>query len=128
MASRRNRSRFRFDEEDLGETSRKGSRSRAEADRRERGSPDQVDLHGCTVEGAKRLVSLTLTRCRAGRRSPLIVVTGRGFGSHGGNGVLKPAMLAWLRGDEARALGAGQVREIRSGGALEVSVLRGDRG
>ncbi len=84
----------------------------------------EVDLHGCTVEQAERRLRAELTRCRAVRRSPVHVITGRGFGSKGGNGVLGPAMARWLRGPEGQQLGVTLIREINGGGALEVRIER----
>jgi len=84
----------------------------------------EVDLHGCTVEQAERRLREELTRCRAGRQSPVHVITGKGYGSMGGNGVLKPAMTRWLQGPEGQKLGATLIREVNGGGALEVRLDR----
>jgi DNA-nicking Smr family endonuclease len=115
MASRRSRRRFHDpDHEDL-----------------EDDGPDEspwaheVDLHGCTVEGAERRLLGELTRCRAARRSPVLVITGRGYGSTGGTGVLGPAVRRWLEGPRGRELGVARVREERSRGALVVEIERG---
>ncbi len=84
----------------------------------------EVDLHGCTVQQAERRLLEELTRCRAVRRSPVQVITGQGYGSKGGNGILKPAMTRWLQGPEGQRLGVTGVREINGGGALEVRLER----
>ncbi len=84
----------------------------------------EVDLHGCTVEQAERRLRAELTRCRAVRLSPVHVITGKGFGSQGGNGVLKPAMTRWLKGPNGRELGVTLIREVNGGGALEVRIER----
>ncbi|MDG1049281.1 MAG: Smr/MutS family protein [Planctomycetota bacterium] len=84
----------------------------------------EVDLHGCTVQQAERRLLEELTRCRAARRSPVHVITGRGFGSKGGNGVLKPAMTRWLQGPQGQRVGVAGVREVNDGGALEVKIER----
>lgn len=84
----------------------------------------EVDLHGCTVAQAERRLLQDLTRCRAAGLSPVLVITGRGFGSKGGNGVLRPAMTRWLEGPEGQRVGVFGVREVNDGGALEVQVRR----
>ncbi len=52
------------------------------------------------------------------------MITGQGYGSKGGNGILKPAMTRWLQGPEGQRLGVTGVREINGGGALEVRLER----
>lgn len=84
----------------------------------------EVDLHGCTVQQAERRLLEKLTLYRAARKSPVLVITGRGFGSKGGNGVLGPAMTRWLEGPEGQRLGVLRVREVNGGGALEVELGR----
>ncbi|MEM1448445.1 MAG: Smr/MutS family protein [Planctomycetota bacterium] len=118
MASRRRRRRFH---------------DRDDPDPSEPGGPDasgwahEVDLHGCTVERAERRLREELTRCRAVGRSPVLVITGKGYGSMGGNGVLGPAMESWLKSREGLALGVTGVRWLKSGGALEVTLTRRSR-
>lgn len=85
---------------------------------------DEVDLHGCTVEQAERRLLEELTRFRAAGRSPVLVITGRGYGSQGGNGVLKGAMTRWLEGPGGARVGVRGVREVPGGGALEVELGR----
>jgi DNA-nicking Smr family endonuclease len=82
----------------------------------------EIDLHGCTVEQAQRRLRSELARARALRMTPLLVVTGRGFGSPGGTARLKPAVEAWLRGVEGRGFGVRVVRETARGGALLVEL------
>ena len=115
MASRRRKRRFHDEDGDEPELD---ARSQGPAWRHE------VDLHGCTVESAQRRLLGELTRCRATRCSPVLVITGKGFGSAGGNGVLGPAMERWLKGPDGRSVGVTSVRAVRSGGALEVVLQR----
>ena len=84
----------------------------------------EVDLHGLTVERAKRRLLEELTRARALRMTPVLVVTGKGLGSVGGNARLRPAVEAWLRGPEGRALGVQSLREAGKGGAFLVAIGR----
>lgn len=84
----------------------------------------EVDLHGCTVESAQRRLLQALTRCRAGGLSPVLVITGKGYGSMGGRAKLAPATLQWLNGEGGRSVGVTAVRRIRQGGAFEVSLAR----
>ena len=115
MASRRSRRRRGDDEPD-------GSR-RPQATSWQH----EVDLHGCTVESAERRLLSELTRCRAAGRSPVLVITGKGYGSHGGQGVLGPAIEKWLKGPGGTRVGVSGVRAVRAGGAYEVSLARSDR-
>ncbi|MEZ6016341.1 MAG: Smr/MutS family protein [Planctomycetota bacterium] len=92
-------------------------------------SPDpphalEIDLHGHTVDRAKRRLLQELTRARALRISPILVVTGKGHGSAGGSAKLRPAVEAWLRGPEGRALGVRTLREAGKGGAFSVELAR----
>ena len=79
-----------------------------------------IDLHGFRVETALRHLEQELTYCRARRISPVLVVTGRGWGSPGGRPVLAPRVRAWLEGPEGRALGVVECRPVARGGALSV--------
>lgn len=87
----------------------------------------EVDLHGCTVESAERRLLAELTRCRATGRTPVLVITGKGFGSHGGQGVLGPAIKKWLNGPGGARVGVSGLRSLRAGGAYEVALTRTDR-
>lgn len=97
----------------------------AEDDHEEGPRPPELDLHGCNVGTALRRVAGELARVRARGGRTLVVVVGRGFGSHGGRAKVGPEVERWLRGAEARQLGAGDVRSFNGGGALEVSIVRG---
>jgi len=119
MASRRKRSRTRFEHSDF-EDSEEGHATG-------HGGPiyaHEVDLHGCTVEASQRRLSQALTRCRAGGLSPVLVITGKGHGSHGGRAKLAPAVDAWLRGEQGRSCGVASIRKVRGGGAFEVTLSR----
>jgi len=84
----------------------------------------EVDLHGHTVERAKRRLLQELTRARALRISPVLVVTGKGFGSAGGSAKLRPAVEAWLRGPDGRAVGVLGLTDAGKGGAFLVRIGR----
>ncbi|MEM6674316.1 MAG: Smr/MutS family protein [Planctomycetota bacterium] len=84
----------------------------------------EVDLHGCTVVQAQRRLLEELTRCRASGRSPVLVITGKGFGSLGGKGVLGPAVKAWLEGPDGRGVGVRAVRALEGRGAFDVELQR----
>ena len=71
-----------------------------------------------------RRVGAGLARCRAAGKSPVLVITGKGHGSFGGRPVLGPGIERWLRGPEAQGLGVSGFRQVRGGGALEVSIQR----
>jgi len=86
--------------------------------------PLEVDLHGCTVERAQRRLREALTRARALRISPVLVVTGKGHGSAGGTAKLRPAVEAFLRGPEGKALGVRELAEAGRGGAFLVQIGR----
>lgn len=84
----------------------------------------EVDLHGHTVDAAKRRLLQELTRARALRMTPVLVVTGKGLGSAGGSARLRPAIEAWLRGADGRALGVRTVRDAAKGGAFLLEITR----
>jgi DNA-nicking Smr family endonuclease len=91
-------------------------------------APDwQIDLHGCSVEQGLRKLRMAVQSCRYQRYESLRVVTGRGLGSPGRAGVLAPAVLEWLKSEEARALGVVGARLGSKGGAVEVD-LKGSGG
>ncbi|MEL6431254.1 MAG: Smr/MutS family protein [Planctomycetota bacterium] len=83
-----------------------------------------VDLHGMTVDAALRRAAAELTRCRAGGARTLVLVTGQGFGSHGGRARLRPELERWLKGADAKRLGASSYRVLPQKGALEVTIQR----
>ena len=59
---------------------------------------------------------LYMVRARGTRTA--LVITGRGFGSHGGNGVLQPAIGAWLKGPQGQELGVHSIQTVAKGGAF----------
>ena len=67
--------------------------------RRGDGSLPRVDLHGCTLDQARRRLAQELTRWRAGGATRGRVITGSGFGSPGGKARLAPEVDSWLRGE-----------------------------
>ena len=86
----------------------------------------EVDLHGLTVARALARVEAELTYCRARRLSPVLVITGRGWGNPDGRSRLGPAVRAWLEGREGRALGVLECRVVSDGGALWVRLESGE--
>ena len=84
----------------------------------------EIDLHGCTVESATRRLLQELTRARALRMSPVLIVTGRGMGSLGGTSRLGPAVKGWLKGPEGARLGVGSIQNTAGGGALLITLQR----
>ena len=82
--------------------------------------PDELDLHGLTVEQALRRIAQALHAARVRGHLRLLVITGAGWGNPDQKPVLRPAVEAWLRGPEGRALGVKDVRRTHKGGALDV--------
>lgn len=82
----------------------------------------RVDLHGLGVERALARLERELAHCRLRGLSPVLVITGRGWGSAGGNPVLAPAVRRWLQGSEGRRLGVAECRPVHRGGALWVRI------
>ena len=91
--------------------------------RRGDGSLPRVDLHGCTLDQARRRLAQELTRWRAGGVTRGRVITGSGFGSPGGKARLAPEVDSWLRG-EGRAYGVTEVRPVPGQGAFDVTIER----
>jgi DNA-nicking Smr family endonuclease len=116
MASRRSKNKFHAPGGD-GDSSRDGREGHESA-------PPEIDLHGCTLESGVRRLSEGLARLRAAGRPSALVITGKGYGSPGGQSVLGPGIDRWLRGEAARALGVVGQRKVRGGGAIEVSIKR----
>ena len=86
----------------------------------------EIDLHGMGVATALSRLEGELTLCRARRMTPVLVITGRGWGSEGGRAVLAPAVKSWLDGDLGRALGVVECRPQHRGGAFWVRLERLD--
>lgn len=124
MPSRRNRTRFQHPEDDEDGPSGGLRGGRGSGGRGGSSSSHVVDLHGHTLEAAKRRLSGELARCRAAGRSPVRVVTGKGHGSFGGRPVLGPGIEKWLKGPEGRGFGVHSIRKVAGGGALEVTLKR----
>jgi DNA-nicking Smr family endonuclease len=128
MGSRRRRAKFEHHEELAGEPGLGGGDRRTGRDSRKRGREElpqhEIDLHGCTLESAVRRLGAGLARHRAAGISPVLVITGKGHGSHGGRPILAPGVERWLGGPEAAGLGVASIRAIRGGGAFEVSIKR----
>ena len=55
-----------------------------------------LDLHGKTRREAITILGTTLSRCK-GKRLRLLVITGRGNNSEGGQGVLREVVLNYLQ-------------------------------
>jgi DNA-nicking Smr family endonuclease len=79
-----------------------------------------VDLHGLGTERALRRLAQELHAARVRRAKRLLVITGAGWGSPDQKPVLRPALEAWLRGPEGRALGVRDVQRTHRDGALEL--------
>ncbi|QDV08894.1 Smr domain protein [Planctomycetes bacterium Poly30] len=120
MRSRRRRAKFEHHDDLEDEVSRRGIRRSG----RDHGAQHEIDLHGCSLESAVRRLGAGLARCRAGGKSKVLVITGKGYGSHGGRPVLGPGIERWLRGSDAQGLGVSGIRQVRGGGAFEVSIQR----
>ena len=86
----------------------------------------EIDLHGMGQASALARLVEQLTFCRARRMTPVLVITGRGWGSEGGRAVLAPAVKDWLEGAEGRALGVVECRPQHRGGAFWVRLERRD--
>ncbi len=78
----------------------------------------EIDLHGLTVDKATKRLHQKLYMARARGARIAIVITGRGFGSHGGNAVLRPAIESWLRGPDGQNLGVHSIQSVSKGGAV----------
>ncbi|MEZ5975489.1 MAG: Smr/MutS family protein [Planctomycetota bacterium] len=83
----------------------------------------EIDLHGVTVARALVRLGQDLYMARARGERSVVVITGRGYGSRGGTGVLGPAVRDWLRGEAGRKLGVHSIESIAKGGALRVHLM-----
>src|SRR5262245_32542641 len=83
---------------------------------------ESVDLHGLTVDQALRRLAQALHAARVRGHGRLLVITGAGWGNPDQKPVLRPAIEAWLRGKEGRALGVKDVQRVHRGGALDVKL------
>ncbi len=88
-------------------------------------SEDELDLHGCTVAEAERLLGAFLMSARAaGRQRAVRVIHGKGLGSPGRKSVLKEKVAEWLHRNEA-VLACSPARETDGGsGAVHVLLRR----
>jgi len=86
----------------------------------------ELDLHGMGVQRARRRLQQELHASRVRGQAGLRVLVGRGWGSPGQRPVLGPAIEAWLKGSEARALGVRSFARSQLGGALDLRL--GPRG
>jgi hypothetical protein len=75
-------------------------------------SRTETDLHGLTVKESLELLPFLLRRAQSQRKQHLVVITGEGNHSAGGQARLKPAVLKWLANAGFRyiALNPGSVR------------------
>jgi len=85
------------------------------------GSPE-VDLHRLRADEALRRLQRELHACRVRGAGHLLVITGLGYGNRRQEPVLRTAVEAWLRGEEARRLGVRSFDRVHRGGALDVRV------
>lgn len=82
----------------------------------------EIDLHGMTVARATRRLEQELYTLRVRRETPVLVITGRGWGSPSGKAVLGPAIRAWLESPAGAALGVVRCHPVQRGGALVVDL------
>lgn len=91
--------------------------------RRSEEPPDRrLDLHGYGVQRALARLVQELHACRLRGVERLLVITGRGWGTRTGTGVLTPVVRAWLEGPEGRRHGVRRVQPSAKGGALLVEL------
>lgn len=83
----------------------------------------EFDLHGLTLERATQRLQQDLYMARARGARSVIVVTGRGWNSHGGQSILRPGLKRWLQGPDGKALGVHSLESIAKGGAWRVHLL-----
>jgi DNA-nicking Smr family endonuclease len=80
----------------------------------------EIDLHRLNVEQATKRLHQELYMARARGARSALVITGRGFGSHGGNSILRPAIESWLRGPGGQELGVHSLQTVAKGGAIRL--------
>ncbi|HPF13079.1 MAG TPA: Smr/MutS family protein [Planctomycetota bacterium] len=83
----------------------------------------EIDLHGLNIERAQRRLGQDLYMARARGERTVVVITGMGWNSRGGTGVLRPAVERWLRGPDGQALGVHSLESIAKDGAWRVHLL-----
>jgi len=82
---------------DTDEEPRRRPPDRRPAPRRRAAPRARLDLHGRTVEEALRALRAFVFAATAQRLGTVLVVTGKGLHSAGGEGVVKRAVERWLR-------------------------------
>lgn len=82
----------------------------------------EIDLHGARLEPALRRMAQELYTCRVRALTPVLVITGRGWGSATGRSVLREEVEAWLRGSAGREAGVVQCKSVHKGGAFHVDL------
>lgn len=89
----------------------------------------RLDLHGASVEQAIDRLDLFLVRAAAAGQRRVLVITGRGRGSAGGESVLRRAALHWLRHEGRSRVEqvAKAPPELGGSGALVILLRRGRR-
>jgi len=88
----------------------------------------RIDLHGLTQADAHAALARFLRQAQARDAKVVLVITGKGGGTHDGRGVLRRQVPLWLEGVEFRSLVIGfDLAGIGHGGegALYVRVRRG---
>jgi len=89
------------DDDRDGQTSHQGAKSR-----KNKASPTKIDLHGMTLEAARRYVDSRindiLAQLSPGASAALDIVTGKGLNSGSGGGVLAREIPEWVRQRFAR--------------------------
>lgn len=83
-----------------------------------------VDLHGLRPEQALRRLSQALHSARVSGASELSIITGRGWGNHAQEPVLRRKVEAYLRGPEARGFGVQSFQVESQGGSLRASLRK----
>ncbi len=83
----------------------------------------EIDLHRLTVERAQKRLGQELYMARARGERSVVVITGKGWNSQGGTGVLRPAIETWLRGPHGRDLGVHSLQSIAKDGAWRVHLM-----
>jgi DNA-nicking Smr family endonuclease len=88
--------------------------------------PFTIDLHGHSVERARRRARQALHEARVRGLDRVRLITGAGHGNPERRAVLRDDLERWLR-SEGRALGVRSVERASRGGALDVRLAGGGR-